>query len=153
MAIETTHPNETVTSAQARTAGIATFLLAVGMPIIGILTANARGAETAPGLGDWVFVGIVGLAAIGTFTLLVPWALRDNGSRTGGLIVSTIGFATSFIAFWTMLPLILGAAGAFIGYKTLHDGAAGSRRGMAVAAIALGLIAMVVSVAATIATS
>ncbi|MGI9585382.1 MAG: hypothetical protein ACR2N7_07300, partial [Acidimicrobiia bacterium] len=89
MAIETTHPNATQTFGQARTVGIATFLLAVGIPIVGILTANARGAETAPGLGDWIFVGIVGLAAIGTFALLVPWALRNNGSKTGGLVAST----------------------------------------------------------------
>jgi hypothetical protein len=99
MTTETTYPAQTVKLAHTKTAGIITFLLAVGIPIVGILTADARGAEVAPGPGDWVFVGIVGAIAIATFTLLVPWALRGKGSNTVGIVVSVFAFVTAFVTF------------------------------------------------------
>jgi succinate dehydrogenase hydrophobic anchor subunit len=153
MTIEATHPVQATKPRQIRTAGFVTFLLAVGIPIVGIVTADVRGAEVAPGLGDWIFVGIVGAVAIGTSTIFVPWALRGNRSKTAGIVVSGFAFATSFVAFWTMIPLILGAAGALIGYETTQDDDAGSRPVVSLASIVLGVIAVVVSVAATIATS
>jgi len=138
---------------QRKTIAIATFVLAVGIPIAGILTADARGAEVSPGLGDWIFVAIVGAVAAATFAFVVPWALKGNGSRTGGLALSGFAFLASFVAFWTMVPLILGAAGALIGYETRNEAEGGTRRGLGLAAMVLGTIAAVVSVVATIATS
>ncbi len=151
MTIEATRRDATTTN-HIRSVGILTFLVAVGLPIVGILTADLRGAEVAPGVGDWVFVGVVGLIAIATFTLLVPPLVR-RGRPAAGLVVSVIAFVTSFVAFWTMVPLILGGAGALVGYQTGRGEADTSRRVVATAAVVLGAIAVIGSVAATIATS
>ena len=110
MTAETAQLNQTATLKHRKAVGIVTFLAAIGVPIVGILTADARGAEVSPGLGDWIFVGIVAAIALATFGLLVPWALDRRGSLTGGAALSGLAFLASFVAFWTMVPLILGAA-------------------------------------------
>ena len=153
MTVETAHMNQTGTFKHRKTVGLVTFLVAVGMPVVGILTADARGAEVSPGVGDWIFVGIVAAIALATFALLVPWALGGEGSRTAGVALSAFAFVTSFVAFWTMVPLILGAAGALIGYETRQTSDSESKQRFGLAATVLGVIAAVVSVAATIATS
>lgn len=153
MTAETQRIDQTGTFGHTKTVGLITFLVAVGIPIIGILTADARGAEVSPGVGDWVFVGIVAAIALATFALLVPWALGGDGSRTAGVALSVFAFVTAFVAFWTMVPLVLGAAGAFIGYETRQTSESKSRQRLGLAATVLGVIAVVVSIAATIATS
>lgn len=153
MTAETAQMNQTGTFKHRKTVGLATFLVAVGIPIVGILTADARGAEVSPGVGDWIFVGIVAAIALATFALLVPWALGGEGSRTAGVALSAFAFVTSFVAFWTMVPPILGAAGALIGYETRQTSDSESKQRFGLGAMVLGVIAAVVSVAATIATS
>lgn len=150
---ETTELRNVPADKHRRTITIATFVLAVGIPIAGILTADARGVEVSPGLGDWIFVAIIAAIAASTFAFLVPWVLKGDGSRTGGLVLSGVAFVTSFVAFWTMVPLILGAAGVLVGYETRLSTADGRRRGLGLAAMVLGTIATVVSVVGTIATS
>jgi hypothetical protein len=153
MTAEATHLDQTVTVNHTRTVGVVTFLVATAIPIIGILTANAQGAEVEPGLGDWIFVGIVAATALATFGLLVPRILNNGGSRTGGLIVSVIAFLSSFVAFWTMIPLILGAAGGLIGYQTIQDSTKRTKKGLAISSMVFSGIAVIVSIVATIATS
>jgi len=153
MTAGTAQLNKSGTFKHTKTVGIVMFLVATGIPIVGILTADARGVETSPGLGDWIFVGIVAAIAAATFGLIVPWALRGEGSRTAGVTLSAFAFVASFVAFWTMVPLILGAAGGLIGYETRQTSDRNSKQRLGLAAMILGTIAVVVSVAATIATS
>jgi len=153
MTAETAQLDRTASFRHRRIVGVITFLVATGVPIAGILSADARGAEVSPGLGDWIFVGIVAAISAATFGLLVPWALDRKGSRTAGVALSGFAFLASFVAFWTMVPLILGAAGALIGYETRQSSEDGSKRMLGLAAMILGVIAAVVSIAGTIATS
>jgi hypothetical protein len=152
MTIEATRREATTSTTTIRSVGIVTFLLAVGMPIVGILTAGIRGSDVEPGVVDWVFVGVVALIAIATFSLLVPRLVRRSGP-TAGLILSLVAFVTSFVAFWTMVPLILGAAGAVVGYEATRGDAGTPARIGAAAAVILGAIAVIGSVVATLATS
>jgi hypothetical protein len=52
-----------------------------------------------------------------------------------------------------MVPLILGGAGALIGYETRQASDSQAKQRLGLAAMVLGAIAAVVSIAATIATS
>jgi hypothetical protein len=126
------------------------------MPIAAILTAGARNVEVQPGAIDWIFVAGVAVTTALIFGLLVPWALRDsaNASRMAktGLSLSSIAMIVFPLLFWTMIPVISGAAGAWLGYEARQSDAEG-RKWIAVAAILLGGLAALASVAAYVATS
>ncbi len=98
------------------------------------------------------------MVTIVTFALLVPWAQRDpeNSGRAAkiGLALSASALAVSVILFWTMVPVIFGAAGAWLGHTAGEGAQSGrSRRGLATAATVIGIFAALGSVAAYIATS
>jgi hypothetical protein len=98
----------------------------------------------------------------------LPWPRSD--SVAAGLLSSSpnrplhrfhrLAFALSvsavvlLILFWTMLPLILGVAGALLGFVARDAAADAHRRSRLVsAAIALGAVSAVLTVAAYVATS
>lgn len=134
-----------------RFVGALVLLLAMGLPIGAILTAGVRDVEVQPGLVDWIFVGLVAVVTVATFGLLVPWAERRHKSATVALILSGVALALVPLAFWTMAPLILGAAGAQV--AATSTGADGRRGRLATAAIVVGGMAALASVAGYIATS
>jgi len=155
----TTHLTETDRSAQRRLVAAATILIAVGLPVTAILTADIRGVETQPGLIDWIFVATVAVVAVATFGILVPRAERSTPARparsaTLGLALSLGALVLSVILFWTMIPLIFGSAGAWLGYLARgHARDAGHPTGRATTAVVLGLVTVLWTVAAYVATS
>ena len=135
-----------------RPLGAVTFLVAVGLPIAAIATAGVRGAEIEPGPIDWALVALVALLALATFALLLPWAARAPGRATAvGVTLSTVALVASFVFFWTMVPVIFGSAGAWLGYSA--TGAPGRSRAAGMISMAMGALAAVASVVAYIATS
>jgi hypothetical protein len=122
--------------------GAITFVVAVGFPLIGILTAEAREVEVMPGTVDYVFVALIALVTLLIFGLVVPRGIQGNTGRTG-LILSILAVVT-VVAFWTMLPIILGAAGALLGYEA-RSGTGSTEPGsrMPMIAIVLGALAVV----------
>ena len=136
-----------------------TFLFAVGLPIAAILTAGAREVEIEPGAVDWIFVATIAVVTALVFGLLVPRALRDsaNGKRMAkvGLSLSGIALIAVVAAFWTMIPVIFGTAGAYLGYEARQTtaGETTGRRWVPTAAMIIGGLAAIASVAAYVATS
>ena len=133
-----------------------TFLFAVGIPTAAILTAGMREVEVEPGLIDWIFVGGVAVVTILTFGGLTVWLSRKQDARTTpvGLVFSILAVLTVPVAFWTMLPVILGSAGAWLGYRAIGSNrAAGQPVKAATTAVVLGALAALTSVAMYIATS
>jgi hypothetical protein len=144
--------------AQDRTGlvGILTFLVAVGIPMAAILTADMRDVEVQPGLIDWIFVVAVAAATVVTFGALAFWLSRQPHARTGGagLTFAIVAFLATPVTFWTMVPVIFGAAGAWLGYRAVtQNRLAGRSNKVAITAVALGALAALASVAMYIATS
>jgi hypothetical protein len=136
-----------------RQVGASTFIVAVGLPIAAILTAEHRDVEIMPSLIDWIFVAGVAVTTIAVFGLLVPWALRRPNVATAALTLSVTA-AALLVVFWTMLPLILGTAGAWLGLVARDTpDHLGPRSRQATAAIALGALAAILSIAGYVATS
>jgi hypothetical protein len=136
--------------------GALTFLVAVGLPIGGILTADMRDVAVRPGLIDWIFVAGVAVLCVLTFSLLLLWLRgrpQANPARVG-LVLSLVALAASIVAFWTMVPVVLGSAAAWIGVLG-RDAATRSGTSAATATVALvvGVVAAVGSVVMYVVTS
>ncbi len=140
------------TDSSNRRVGGATLLIAVGLPVAAILTAGMRQVEVQPGLIDWLFVAAVALVTIATFGVLVPRVQLRPPARAvrTALVMTVLALVLTPFAFWTMVPLILGSAGAWIAHTVTADR---GRTRLASAAIMLGVLAGVLSVAGYIATS
>lgn len=118
---------------------------------VGPTTGSARSASTTAAIGvaavvtpltlwgahDLREVGIVlGVAAVviaGVYGLLVPAMLRRDSAAGAALTLSVIGVLLVLPAFWSGLPLVLGVAGAMLGY-------AGRRTVAGKAALVLGVL-------------
>jgi hypothetical protein len=135
--------------------GLLTLLVAVGIPVAAILTAEARAVEIAPGLIDWIFVAGVATCTVITFGALTLWLQRNPRARTGrvGLGFGVVAFLATPVTFWTMVPVIFGTAGAWLGYRDISRHRADGRSKAAIAAIVLGAVSVLASVAAYAATS
>ena len=90
---------------------------------------------------------------IATFALLVPWARRRPHIYRIALTLS-ISALVLCVAFWTMLPVILGSAGVLLGMlgrDVSYSSGHGSRQ--AQAAVVIGALAVLASLAAYVVTS
>lgn len=105
---------------------------------------------TAPGEADVapLVVAAAGAVTIGVGVLVFGGALprvrRGQGPGGGAqtaLLSSTVGFL-SVASAWTGLPFVLGAGGAVLGWAARSRETAGPRRGMATAAVLVGLAAI-----------
>ncbi len=87
-----------------------------------------------------VVMGIVVLTLAGVYGYLLPRALTRESAGGMALTFSVIAVVLLLPAFWAGLPLVLGVAGALLGYagKNARSGA-----GRSVAAFVLGLLATV----------
>lgn len=136
--------------------GAMTATVAVGLPVAAILTADLRDVDVQPGLIDWVFVGGVAVLALATFGALTAWLRRRPAARTGGagLALAVVALLATPVTFWTMVPVIFGTAGAWLGYRAAVERRR-QGRGAAVAATATGLgaLAALASVVMYVATS
>jgi hypothetical protein len=93
-----------------------------------------------------VVVVVLVIAAI-VFFLIVPRGERSNRPAVPGLACSIIGLLLVFPAFWSGLPIVLGAAGFVLG-----QAGRGSRRATggwyALGAIVVGIAAVVLNLLA-----
>lgn len=150
------HALEDPTQDRTGLVGLLTFLVAVGFPVAAILTADMRNVEVQPGLIDWIFVGAVATATVVTFGLLAFWLSRKPHARTGGagLTFAIVALLATPVTFWTMVPVIFGTAGGWLGYRALtQNKPEGRSNKIPTAAVALGALAALASVAMYIATS
>jgi hypothetical protein len=150
------HALEVPTQDRTRLVGILTFLVAVGIPVAAILTADMRDVEVQPGLIDWLFVAGVAATTIVTYVALALWLRRKPHARTGGagLAFAIVALLATPVTFWTMVPVIFGTAGGWLGYRAVTQNRSEGRSStVAVTAVALGVLAALASVAMYIASS
>lgn len=150
------HTLKTPTQDRTGLVGILTFLVAVGFPVAAILTADMRDVAVQPGLIDWIFVAGVAAATIVTFGALAFWLSRKPHARTGGAGVTfaIVAFLATPVTFWTMVPVIFGTAGGWLGYRDITQNRLEGRSAkVAITAVALGALSALASVAMYIATS
>lgn len=150
------HALDTRTQDRTGLVGILTFLVAVGLPVAAILTADRRDVEVQPGLIDWIFVAGVAAVTIVTFGALAFWLSRKPRAHTGGagLTFAIVALLATPVTFWTMVPVIFGTAGGWLGYRDVTQNRldAPSNK-VAITAVALGALAALGSVTMYIATS
>jgi amino acid transporter len=128
-----------------RTVGV----IAVVVAIVGAAFANVINND--PGEeGEWsiFIVSAVLLVPIGAFLFgrVVPRARERQPARTG-LVMSILGFLT-VAAFWTGLPYLLGAGGAFLGLAGEVRSPRTEARGLAIAAMLIGALAIALATVA-----
>lgn len=114
------------------------------MPVLGLLTFAVATVWTSLGAHDVreivVVTAVAAVVAAGVYGWLLPRALAKPSAGGTALTLSLIAAVLSPLAFWSGLPLILGVAGAFLGYAGRHA-RAGS--GMSIAALAIGALAII----------
>lgn len=150
------HALEVPTQDRTGLVGILTFLTAVGIPVAAILTADTRDVEVQPGLIDWIFGAAVAAVTIVTFGALAFWLRRKPNARTGraALTFAIVALLATPVTFWTMVPVIFGTAGAWLGHGAVtQDRLEGRSNRVAITVVALGALAAIASVAMYIATS
>lgn len=116
----------------------------------GAVTGTAVGsvviatAFTTLGAHDWAEIGVVTavivVVAAVVFGLVVPRALRKESAGRTALTLAIIGLLLIVPAFWSGLPMVLGAAAALLGNAGRR---ASSGSGLCTAALGLGALAMV----------
>lgn len=150
------HAPEIPTQDRTRLVGVLTFLVAVGIPVAAILTADLRDVEVQPGLIDWIFVAGVAAVTIATFGALAFWLRRKPHARTDrvGLTFAVVAFLATPVTFWTMVPVIFGTAGVWLGYRAVtRNRLEGRSSKVAITTVVVGSLAALASVAMYVATS
>lgn len=110
---------------------------------VGVGAFAAAAFWTAMGAHDTrevvIVVGMCAVVAAGVFGFVLPRAMRAQSAPGRALTLSIIGLALIVPAFWAGLPMVLGAAGALLGYagRNATTGAKGS-----VTALVIGLLAV-----------
>ena len=86
---------------------------------IGLASALVAAAGTAFGAHDWseiaVVWGVIAVATLLVFGLVVPRALRKESAGGTALGLSIPALVLLLPAFWSGLPLVLGVAGLVVG--------------------------------------
>ena len=83
-------------------------------------------------------VGVSCVAAALAFALVVPRIRRSGSSRAWGIATGVLAVVLTPVAFWSGVPLVLGAAAVYGG------------RGRSPATVVLGAVAIAVSLAMTV---
>jgi len=100
-----------------------------------LVAAIALTAYGAHDMGEILVVTAVILATTaGVYGLLLPRKLRQESAGGTSLTMSLVGLALLLPAFWSGLPLVLGVAGAILGYagRKATKGAGMSQAGFAI---------------------
>jgi hypothetical protein len=124
----------------------------IGLVAVALAIAVAAIANLSGGVAELrevlILLGFVLLVAAIVFGLVVPWAKRtmeiERGNRPAkaGMVLSVLGFIT-IVAFWSGLPVILGAGGAALGQVGRERAASAGRSGLSLVALIIGVIAVV----------
>lgn len=110
---------------------------------IGIATAVVSSVFTYMGAHDpgeyisMIALGIV--SAIVVYGWVVPRALQEDAAPKTATALSVIAALLTLPAFWTGLPLVLGTAGAVVGYA---GRGAGKGSGLSIAAMMIGVLSV-----------
>lgn len=109
----------------------------------GIATAAVSSVFTylgAHGPGEYVSMIALGLlTAAVVYGWVAPRALEQDAAPKTALAMSVVAALTALPAYWTGLPLVLGAAGALVGYAG-RGAARGS--GLSIAAMLIGVLSV-----------
>ena len=109
----------------------------------GIATAVVSSVFTYLGAhdpGEYISMIALGLvAAAVVYGWVVPRALERDAAPRTAMTMSVIAALVTLPAFWTGLPLVLGAAGALVGYAG-RRAAKGS--GLSIAAMLIGVLSV-----------
>lgn len=127
-------------------AGIATTFVTLGFTAWGVFW-HGPGGHPQEAREFYVVAGIVLVAAVAVYGLLLPKALRKESAGGTALTLSLIAAVLLLPAFWSGLPLVLGVAGAFLGYagRSASSGAGRSTAGFVIGLLAvLGYVAIYV---------
>lgn len=123
--------------------------LTLPVAAVSFVVALALSVQWGHGAREWLLEAAVEivLAAL-VFGLVVPRGLRHESAGGRGIVMAAIALLLVVPAFWSGLPLLLGAAAAILGYagKRAHTGS-----GRATASLVLGLLAVVAYLAAYLA--
>lgn len=109
----------------------------------GIVTAVVSSVFTYLGAhdpGEYISMIALGLvAAAVVYGWVVPRTLERDAAPKTAMAMSVIAALATLPAFWTGLPLVLGAAGALVGYAG-RSAAKGS--GLSIAAMLIGVLSV-----------
>lgn len=86
-----------------------------------------------------IIVIVLLVVAVVLFFVVVPRAARSNRPAVAGFVCSILGLLL-VVAFWSGLPIVLGTAGALLGRMERSTG-----RGLALAAVIVGVAAVVLN--------
>lgn len=121
--------------------GTTVFVVTIGFTALGVFS---HGPQTDPHSASefYMVAAVVAAATLAIFGILLPRALRPDTVRSGGtaLTMSVVGAALLVPAFWSGLPLVLGSAGAILGYagRSARKGA-----GISTVAMVVGILASI----------
>jgi hypothetical protein len=126
-------------SVQAERSTARKTLVPLGAAVLGISSMfTVLGAHDVT---EIVVCTVVAVAAtIGVYGFLLPRALERQSAGGTALALSVIAAVLTLPAFWTGLPLVLGAAGALLGYVGRNAASGG---GKSIAAVVLGALAAI----------
>jgi quinol-cytochrome oxidoreductase complex cytochrome b subunit len=124
----------------------------IGLGAVVVAVAVAAAANLAGDVASTgevlILLGFVMLIGAIVFGLVIPWAKKtmaegsSNRPAKTGIVLSVLGFIT-IVAFWSGLPVILGAGGAALGQVGRERAASVGRSGLSLAALIIGIIAVV----------
>lgn len=121
-------------SRETQLAGVVSTIVAVLIAILSTVLPPVY-ADQLRALPIVVLVLLLVAAAL--FFFVVPRASRSNRPAVAGLVCSILGVLL-VVAFWSGLPIVLGTAGALLGRMERT-----TRRGLALAAVFIGVAAVV----------
>ena len=109
----------------------------------GIVTAVVSSAFTYLGAhsrGEYVsMIALALVTAAVVYGWVAPRALEEDAAPKTAMVMSVVAALTALPAYWTGLPLVLGAAGALVGYAG-RSAAKGS--GLSIAAMLIGVMSV-----------
>lgn len=105
------------------------------------VVSSALSAQGAHGVAEAVVLPVLlALVTAGIYGWLVPSRLRTGRVGTPALVLSVVALLLILPAFWSGLPMVLGAAGAVLGHAGRGAGTGGGR---SIAAVVVGALAVV----------
>jgi tellurite resistance protein TehA-like permease len=110
---------------------------AVGTAVLILFFETMR----ADSLGEAIAMDAFGVVCTAlVYGLVVRTGLRHEAVPVRAVVMSVLGLLLAFPAFWSGLPLVLGGAGALLGYAGKR---ASARSGSCIAAFVVGALAVI----------
>ncbi|SCG39704.1 hypothetical protein [Micromonospora inositola] len=119
-------------------AAIGSAVLAIALIAVGVWGAGA--ADPDAWLEFLTMSALVVVAELAVFGWLVPRALRRRATGPTALALALPALLLTPFVFWTGLPAVLGTGGLVLGLAGARDA---RRRGLAVAATVISILALI----------